>query len=158
MWFPLEHADLDFTTSSRFKFDNQAVLRASPERIFDLFVDDMLSWLPDVRSVEWTSPPPHGVGATRIVTLVPLAVQERFLAWERGKRVAFAIDACSLPLLNRMVEDFRIEPFHNGLTRILYTVHYEPRTAMRPLDPLLRPMFGKMFKVGLSKLAALAST
>lgn len=152
MWFSLEPIDLEHARSLPDSFENTALVKAPAARVFDCFVSDMTRWMPDVRSVTWMSPEPHGVGTHRVVRLPGLAVHEKFLAWERGRHVAFRLEAASLPLLRAMVEDLRIEPAGDGLVRVRYSVHYAPLAVARPLSPLLTPVFAKMFEDGLKAL------
>jgi len=38
-----------------------------------------------------------------------MGVKERFLVWDRGQRLAFAIEATTLPLVNQMIEEMCLE-------------------------------------------------
>jgi len=147
MWFPLEPADLDYVRTSPYRMSFEAEVDATPERVFDVFTqDDMKEWFSDLRSMRWTSPLPHGEGSTRIVTLKMLAVKEIFLVWRPGERVTFTMEAMSLPLVKKMMEDFRVHPVGRSRTRIDYTIHYTPTPLVRAVHPIVRAVFGKMFR------------
>jgi hypothetical protein len=147
MWFKLEAADVDYARTSPFRLNYEAEVRATPERVFEVFTaDDMKPWFADLKSMRWTSNAPHGEGSTRIVTMKMIAVKERFLVWRPGERVTFGIEACTLPLAKRMMEDFRIHPVGKASARIDYTIHYTPGLIVRALHPLVRAIFGKMFR------------
>jgi hypothetical protein len=88
------------------------------------------------------------------VVLKSIAVEEHVLVHEPAVRFAFTIARASLPILNRMVEDFRLEPIDGG-TRIAWTIAWEPRWFARPLVPVLAPRFGAMFAKAAANLAAL---
>lgn len=100
--------------------------------------------------MDWTSPAPHGLGSTRRVMLKLLSVDERFVAWEPGRRYSFSIDAISLPLVAKMLEDTRLESVEGGsATRMRWRVAYTPNLVSRLLHPLVRHIFGKMFSTSL---------
>lgn len=63
-------------------------------------------WLP-ITKMEWTSPTPFGIGATRIAEIGEEVVWETFFAWEEGRRMAFWFDASTMPI-TAAVEDYRI--------------------------------------------------
>ena len=44
-----------------------------------------------------------------------------------------------------MIEDYRLEPFGQAKSRLVWTVYYRPRTLVRPLQTLIRPIFERMF-------------
>lgn len=160
MWFALAPERLDFVRRSPQQLRFDAAIWAPPERVFDVIVDDdMGTWLRDFVEMRWTSPRTHAVDATRIVRLkLGLAVKERFLAWERGKHVAFTIEAISVPgVVRSMVEDFRIEPLSSRHTRLRYTVHYAPHPVVLPVQPAARAFFGAMFHDALRGIARVAA-
>lgn len=147
MWFAVEAQDLRFTKSSPYVLENEAIIDASPERVFETFAtaENQRTWFQDFVACRWTSPGPHAVGAEREIELKLLTVKERFLAWEPGKRLTFTIHAMSLPVVDAMVEDMLFEPHGEGKTRFTWRVHYTPKLFMRPFHPILRGVFGKMF-------------
>ena len=159
MWFPVKPTDLSYTLSSPFQFRNEAVIEAPPERVFEVISsgEDQGKWFKDFVACRWTSAPPHGVGSTREIELKALTVKERFLAWDPGKRMSFCIYAITLPLISEMLEDFQLEPAGDGRTRFRWIAHYTPTLAMRVVHPVVRAIFGNMFRAsieGLSRHAA----
>ena len=148
VWYTLESTDLNFPAKAPFHFITEAEIPASPEDVFDaLASSSWTEWFPDFQSVEWLTPPPHGVGSRREVHLKTLAARETFLAFERGKRYSFSIDKVTLPLVDAMMEDIQLESLDQGKkTYLKYHVHYKPKTLMRPIHPLARMIFGRMFK------------
>jgi hypothetical protein len=157
MWFQLRRMSLEEAARAPFGFDNRAEIAAPPERVFDLFADGrrMGSWLQDFRACRWTSPEPHGIGAEREVELAAFTVKERFLAWDRGKRISFSIDAITLPLLAAAVEDLQLAPAGSG-TEVRWRVHYVPSLAMRLVHPLARVVFGRLFRNSLAAMKRVA--
>ena len=158
MWFPLEPTEIDYIGRSTHRIENEAVIGAPADRVFELIssADHMSSWFHDFVSCRWTSPAPHGVGSTREVALKALTVKERFLSWEPGRRLSFCIYAMSLPLARHLVEDLQLEAVEPGRTRLRWQVHYTPTLAMRLVHPAARAVFGRMFRTSLEQLKRLA--
>jgi len=155
MWFRLRPATLDF--ASRHRFENVVEIDAPAAKVFPLLTGERFTeWLPDLLSWEWTSPAPRGVGSTRVVRLRSLAVKERILAWDEGRRFAFAIEEITVPLVRRMTEDMVLEPLGDARCRFVYTVKYEPSPLMRLIHPIARRIFGSMFRKAAQNVANLA--
>lgn len=171
MWHRLAPTKLEFVEESEHRLVNDIVVFAPPERVFDVLTSerDMYEWLETLVEVRYTSEPPHRVGSTRevIIDLLQrtprqrgpgsLAVKERILAWERGRRFAFAIDEMSIPIVGQMVEDMQLERLGPGRTMLRYHVHYRPSFAMRAVHPLARTLFGKMFRDAARRVAMIAA-
>lgn len=160
MWFQVRHADLSFTQRSPFQFENEAIIQATPARVFEILAtaERQKEWFKDFIADRWTSAPPHGVGSTREVELKTLTVKERFLAWDPGKRIAFSIYAITLPLINEMVEDLQLEPHGDGGTRFRWVAHYTPSLLMRLAHGTARAQFGEMFRATTAGLKAYAES
>jgi uncharacterized protein YndB with AHSA1/START domain len=155
MWFKTELSELSYVDSSAHRIANVVLIEASPERVFDIFAtgERQDEWFQDFVACRWTSGEPHGVGTTREIELKLLTVKERFLAWERGKRLAFSIDAITLPIVNQMVEDMHFEPALGGSTRLIWHVHYSPSLLATPIHPAARAIFSRMFSQSAKNLA-----
>lgn len=154
MWFDVEPCDLGFVEQSRHSLDYEVLLPATPERAFDaLSGDEMRLWFEDFVACRWTSPPPHGVGSTREIELKIVTVKERFLVWEPGKRLTFTIYASTLPITRQMVEDMQLEPAGDRATRLRWRVHYTPSKIARPIHPIARFAFGRMFQRSVDNLS-----
>ena len=161
MWFDVEPADMSFTQSSPHQLSNEAVIDATPERVFEIFAtaERQRDWFKDFVACRWTSAAPQGAGSTREITLKTLSVKERFLVWEPGKRLSFCIYASTMPLMKRMIEDMQMEPTGSDAsqTRLRWTVHYEPTLPMRLVHPVARVVFGGMFRESTEGLRRYAS-
>lgn len=158
MWFATQPTDLSWIERAPHRIEHEILVFAPPERVFDVLAGEGFhEWLEQLRACRWTSPEPHGVGSTREVELDVLAVKERFLAWERGVRLAFAIDAITVPLVRRMVEEMRLLRRGDDRTLLRYVVHYEPSLAMRAIHPAGRVVFGKMFRDATRRVAMVAA-
>lgn len=146
-------SELSFIDQAPFNFDHDIVIEASPERVFQIFAsgEGQEVWFQDFVSVTWHHPEPHGVGTTRDVKLKLLSVNERFLAWDVGRRLSFSIDSITLPILRQMMEDLQFSPSGTGC-HLRWRVYYSPTPLMRLVHPLARLIFGNMFKASLAAL------
>jgi len=160
MWFAVEAQPLRYTQTSPRVLENVVTIDAAPERVFEVFAtaENQRDWFQDFVACRWTTPEPHGVGSEREIELKILTVKERFLAWEPGKRLTFALYASSLPLVDGMVEDMLFEPMGAGKTRFTWRVHYTPKLFIRPFHPILRVVFGKMFTASTKGVAKYITT
>ena len=94
-FFPCRPAGLDEFAASAYRYRTEAVLPCSPDALFDVFEDPVswTVWAVGIKNVEWTSPKPYRVGTTRTVTFADgTEVYERFVAWERGREMAFVLE------------------------------------------------------------------
>jgi len=169
MWHDCAPTELDFVERSTERLEFEIIAFAPPERVFDVLIGEreMHEWLEPLVEVRWTNGS-RGVGATREVvldmlrtgdrdSLTVLAVKERFVAWERGKRLAFVVESLTLPLARRMIEDMQLERLDPNKTRLRYTVHFEPTLAIRAVLPIARIFFGKMFRDAVRRVAMIAA-
>ena len=149
MWFRTTESDLSYVDSAPQRIANVVTIEATPERVFDLFAtgERQNEWFQDFVACRWTSLPPHGVGTTREIQLKTLTVKERFLAWDRGRRLMFSIDGITLPIVKQMLEDLRFEPLDGGRrTRLVWHVFYTPALVMMPVHGAARAVFSSMFR------------
>src|SRR5262245_15578442 len=122
MWFNTKRSDTSYIDTAPHRIANVVTINASPQRAFEVFAtaDHQDEWMHDFKACRWTSGEPHGVDSTREIEMKMLTVKERFLIWEPGKRLAFSIDAITLPIVNQMLEDVRFEPLSGGkATRVV---------------------------------------
>jgi uncharacterized protein YndB with AHSA1/START domain len=146
MWFACIPRDLDW--KAPYVIRNEAELDAPPERVFDVWadIDEWPKWFSDIRKGTWDTPPPHGAHSRREVVLNLLSVREQFLAWDPGRRYAFTMTACTLPLAHSIVEDYQLEALPGGRSRLVWEVRFDLRLPFVPLSPVVRFVFGKMFR------------
>ena len=157
MKFALSPCPDDFLETAPGRYELELHVAATPERAFAIISGEgEEEWFPGFRSLTWNDAP--GVGASRVLRLSTLTLQERFLVWEPGRAMRFEVDWMSLPLCRRFLEDYTLEPEHRG-TRILWRIAYEATPALTPLRALLHPILGRDFKrasAGIERYAAKA--
>jgi len=154
MWFNLEPADLPFVANSPWRFDVAEIVAAPPMRVFEAFAqpEKMAHWIIGFRRCEWKSEP-GGSGAVRELELTGIAFREHFLAWEPGRRACFAIDAMTVPLMQKMVEDVQIDPIGPDRSRLVWTVHYQPTLLLHLGHPLARWALERGYRASAERLA-----
>jgi hypothetical protein len=81
-----------------------------------------------------------GVGALRTVWVGATRVQERFLVWEPGARLTFALTSSNIPGLHSMMEDWamRAHPQDPDRSILTVTVGIEAARLLRPFPRLVR--------------------
>ena len=109
------------------------------------------SWEQSATRWMWTSPRPFGVGTTRSVHMIgDMIGYEEFIAWERGKRMAFTFVGCSKDATEKFLEDYRVTDLGNGSCRVEWYMAMEPRGFSRNMMWMTRPLLGfanrRMFK------------
>lgn len=137
---PLTLADFDRLTDS-FRFETE--LDATPEQVFAVFEDPASwpVWVDAITNVTWTSPKPFEVGTTRDVSIIGgLKVHERFFIWEPNRRMAFYLEGTNKPAVAALGEYYELQPLGEGRTRFVWRIAYEPKSMMRFLSPVLRPL------------------
>ena len=91
-FFACGPTDLTLFDTARVRYRFSQELPVTPDVLFDIFEDPASwpRWGTGIGKVEWTSPKPYRVGTTRTVTFWGgMEVYEEFLAWERGREMAF---------------------------------------------------------------------
>jgi hypothetical protein len=159
MWFVVAPADLLEAPNLPFRFELDAVLPAAPAQVFAVLAEPSTwpSWYADMKRAHWIIKNPRGVGSLRQVDLAMLSARERFLVWQPGRRLAFTVTEASLPLVDKLVEDFVLQPTNAGTTRLTWRIHYRPTWWLRPLHAVMRLVFGRLFARSVDGLAAYLS-
>ena len=142
-YFPCTPVDVDFLDQTPNVFVAAEIVRATPEQIFEVFEDAhaWTVWALPIQKVEWTSPKPYGVGTTRSVHMMGgLVGYERFVAWERGRRMAFTFVGASKNAVEKFLEDYRVENLGDGRCRVEWRMAMEARGFSRHFMFLTRPL------------------
>jgi uncharacterized protein YndB with AHSA1/START domain len=122
---------MEFFEEAPARFVAEVDVAATPEEIFEAFEDAEFwtQWALPITHVEWTSPPPFGVGTTRTVTMIGGVGKEVFIAWERGRRMAFRFTETSMPNTAAFAEDYQVTDLGTGRTRVRWLMAMEPTGA-----------------------------
>ncbi|MEU8899614.1 SRPBCC family protein [Nocardia sp. NPDC048505] len=140
--FALAPSDDAFLARADRRYTHFVDLAQPPDRVWEVLTSDdaLVSWSPVVTAMEWTSPRPFGVGATRVVTLGgAVRLAERFYRWEHSAHLSFTVDAASIPGLRRFAEDIALQPSAQG-TRLIWTFALEGNALLRPLLAAASPV------------------
>ncbi|MGS2811229.1 SRPBCC family protein [Nocardia sp. MW-W600-9] len=144
--FALHESDDVFLATAPNRYVHVVDIAAPPSAVWGaLTADDALvSWSAAVTGMRWTSPPPFGIGSTRVVTLAgAAALTERFYRWDDERRMTFTVDSASIPGLRRFAEDIQLTPTPTG-TRLTWTFAVEGGPALRPLLRLSAPVTNRL--------------
>lgn len=153
----LADCDESFLQRAPFRFVNEISCEANPEQTFDVISNSDLEseWFPDFVSAEWKTPEPQGVGSLRLYRLKYMTILEEFLVWDRGHRLVFRLNVCSLPILHRFLENYVISPRPDGGSYLRWEVCYEPNPFLKFLHPVLRPFLARDFRKAARQLQTL---
>lgn len=138
---------------------NQATIRhtiQAPAATVFRFLEDAAVWKEflDI-DVEWTTPEPRGVGTTRTITANNQQVDETFLVWERGRRMVFRFDRCTLPL-RAFAEAWAVTDADDGSCELAWSVAFDwIGTGGRAGANAFRAVFVVSGRRELAKLAAI---
>ena len=153
MPFALRPEDLSFPDRALVRLAFSRVVPAPPERVFDVLADHeaWTRWFVDFKKASVTGEVREGVGTRRRVWVGPMVLDERFIAWERGRRFSFTMLESNLPILSAMVEDWQLAPVEGG-TRVDYAVGFDLPGWVRPLKGILLWKFRPLFEKALPNL------
>lgn len=90
---------------------------APPDAVFDVLknIDAWPRWVKAIRHGAWTSPEPHGVGSTRMITMKNgIEIDERFVVWKPNKAMGFVVVRATVPQLRSFGELYEITPHPRG--------------------------------------------
>ena len=124
------------------------VTRPAAEVWAELTADDPLAWCRILDRIEWTSPRPLGVGATRTAVALRGAnvLHERFFRWEEGRRKSFYVVEASAPFFRRFAEDYLVEPMTETTCRFTWTIAAEPSAVGRLTWPVNKRLLTSLFR------------
>lgn len=126
----------------------------SPDQLFDVFEDaaSWPKWTTVIRDVQWQTPPPIQEGSIRTVKMAGMFAEERFTAYERGRRMAFCFTQFDQPTLSAFAEDWIVVPNADGGSHVIWRVGMEPTGIGRYTTALSRPFMRPGLQVMLLRL------
>ena len=147
--YACNRVDLSFFNTAPTTASAEIDVEVSPDKVFDVFEDAYAwtVWAPPITAVHWTSPRPFGIGTTRTVHMMGGMIgEEEFIAWDRGRRMAFFFTACSKNNVQSFAEDYIVEPKGDNRCSVRWSMAIEPRGLGR----ITAPITGPAVKAGLS--------
>ena len=136
-----ERVGLDYFATAPCRVRVREVVPAPPLRIFDVFADaDSWSrWALPITGVEWTSPWPLGVGATRTVHMRGGMVgHEEFIAWDPPRRMAFRFNESVEGGPLAFAEDYHLTDLGDGTTRVEWIMAMTLPGVSGKLSPVIQ--------------------
>ncbi|RZS39028.1 polyketide cyclase/dehydrase/lipid transport protein [Herbihabitans rhizosphaerae] len=108
----------------------------------ELVEEHPLGWLRLIKRIDWTSPRPFGVGTTRTARTTGglYVINERFIVWEEGRRMAFGVETANLPVFRSFGEDYIVEPLSADRCRFTWTIAGRPHPLIAPIAAPLRKL------------------
>ena len=93
----VEQKDLDWIERAPVSFSGSVTTTASPQAVFAILADHERwpDWFPLLKKEEVLGPRREGVGIRRVATFPGATIEELFIAWDPGQRLAFTATAVS---------------------------------------------------------------
>lgn len=136
--------ELDYYESAPQRFVYERTIECSPDELFDIFEDEHSwpVWGTGIAKVDWTSPKPYKVGTTRTVTFQGggMEVYETFIAWERGKHMAFCFTGTTQEVWTSFGENYLVKDLGDGKCHLTWMVAYTPCSVFKMIHPLVKPV------------------
>jgi hypothetical protein len=106
----------------------------------------MSSYCRTISSIQWTSPRPLGVGATRTTRVLGgmFTLDERYPIWDEGRRKVFVGVRIRPPMLRRVAEEYLVEPIDATHCRFRWTAVWEPTALGRPIAFVARAVLSSI--------------
>lgn len=145
MSIPCEKVGPEFFDHARWCFRAHQIVAATPERIFEVFMDgpSWAKWALPITDVEWTSPFPLEVGSTRTVTMLgDLQGHEEFITWDPPRRMAFRFNEVSKPGVAAFAEDYQVHDLGDGRSLVEWAMAMVPDGPSVRTFPATAPLMG----------------
>ncbi len=136
--------ELDYYESAPQQFIYERILECSPDELFDIFEDEHSwpVWGTGIAKVDWTSPKPIKL-ALHVLSRskeAGMEVYETFIAWERGKHMAFCFTGTTQEVWTSFGENYLVKDLGDGKCHLTWTVAYTPCSVFKMIHPLVKPM------------------
>jgi carbon monoxide dehydrogenase subunit G len=143
----------EFVDDAPVRYVNSVRIEASPASIWAALEDAAAwpRWATVIKNVEWTSPPPFGVGTTRTVTMIgKMLGYEEFIAWEPHRRMSFRFNEASMDGVRAFAERYTLDPVSAQTTQVTWVMAMAPKGVSKLIVPLghwpMRKAFGRMLR------------
>jgi hypothetical protein len=158
--YPLEPAGEELLRTARARSIAEYEYPIPAESLFAMF-EEATTWrefFPVIRKIEWTSPPPFGVGTTRTVNVIGGArLDEVFWAWKPGTQMGFEITAASNRALQGLVELYDFSPLDDGRCQLRWEMGIELSGRMRVAESSMPSSLLRVQNWCLKRLARMVS-
>ncbi|MFD9303482.1 SRPBCC family protein [Streptomyces sp. NPDC060048] len=95
---------------------------------------DWPRWLGFVRACQYQAAPPYGVGTVRHLRVAGgLRFHEAVIAWDPDERFAYRVEETNAPGLTAMMEQWKLTPLSQKLTRVSWTMAADGSPPLRLL-------------------------
>ena len=151
---PCTAVDMRFFDTAPFRYVAEETIAASADAVFASFenADDWPLWAPPIQRVDWTSSKPLGVGSTRTVFMSGgMTGYEEFIAWERGREMAFCFTHASKNNVESFAEHYVVYAINEACCRVRWVMAMKPRGFSRYFLPLFSPFMQLGVKVMLRR-------
>jgi hypothetical protein len=151
----LRPVDLDFLETAPYRHVVTEIVRRPADAVFAAISQDPAgwgAWYPGFsHRGRYLTPPPHGVGAVREVTMLGVRFREQVLAWDAPLRWAFFVDQASAPFATAFAEDYRVTA-EGADTAVQWTLAIDPRGLVRRATPLMGAVLPRLFRRAMANL------
>jgi hypothetical protein len=157
MPFRLDAVGLEFLPRAKRKLVYAMDCAAEPAFLFDAFaeMEDGRAWMGGFLAMDADR---RGEGEVFEEAFTFMRLRGRSLVFERPGRWTARIEAASLPLATRMIEDVEIFGVAGGKTRVRWTFYFDPHPLALPIEPIVSRVFGQLFTRSLARLGRFAET
>jgi hypothetical protein len=154
--FALTPSEQSFAHEAEYTIDNQALIPARPEQVYDEFIglENGIKWVKYLVRLDVLTP---GAPPDRRIydeTWTFMTVRIRTIEAVRGRRWVGSIDNSSLPLSRQMLQVVTFEPLPSGYTHFRWRLYYTPSLLVRPILRGLQRAFEQLFSLDTEQLAA----
>ena len=108
----LRHEDLSFLARAPFQQVHRGLVALPVDRVFAGLAarpDGWPAWFALASECHYEGVPPHGVGASRLLSLRGgLRARERLLAWDENERFAYRVEELNVPGVRAFVEEWTL--------------------------------------------------
>jgi hypothetical protein len=134
-----------------------AELDLPPDRVFDELTCHPEHWVdwfrPVVRECHYEGGPPYGVGAVRrAVFRGGIVAREVVLVWESNRRFAYRIDEINLSGVGAFMEEWTVEPTHDGGTTVRWVLAADMSKRMELLFRANQASIQRIYSRGMKRM------
>jgi hypothetical protein len=156
MAWELSPVEPDFFETAPYVFVSTEVVHRPAASVFSAIANDPAGWgrwFPGFADTgRYLTPPPHGPGSRRQVTMTKVTFEETILAWDAPYRWAFTVTKAGAPLAYRMAEDYQVSS-HGPYSLVQWTFAVDPRPALGRFMPLGRRVLPRLFRRAMTNLS-----